>query len=120
MLHAYWSLCVPVPNMIKIFQTIKKLWNAQEFGLEIRLGQIIKKKKKKKEQSQELSLHATLLLDLIYVPIKLSQTIWELQPAQDFGFKGRELHKGQWELSHVTPHLVLIYTFTKYQNISNH
>ena len=38
---------------------------------------------------QELSfLHATLLLDLIYVSIILSQTVWELQPAQDFGFRG--------------------------------
>ena len=26
--HAYWSLSMPVPNLIKIFQTIKKLWSA--------------------------------------------------------------------------------------------
>ena len=55
MLHAYWSLCMPVPNMIKIFQTIKKLWNAQEFGLEIGLGQIKKKKKKKKKKNKAKS-----------------------------------------------------------------
>ena len=54
---------MPLPNIIRIFQTIKKFWGAQEFGLEIRLGQIA--------TEQELSfLHVTLLLDLIYVPTK--------------------------------------------------
>ena len=36
-------------------------------------------------------LHATHLLDLIYVPIKnykLSQIVWELWPAQDFSIWG--------------------------------
>ena len=35
-------------------------------------------------------LHAKFLLDLIYVPTKcyqISQTVWELWPAQDFDFK---------------------------------
>ena len=55
---------MPLPNVIRIFQTIKKLRNAQEFSLEIRSGEIPKQR-----TEQELSfLHATLLLDLIYVP----------------------------------------------------
>ena len=58
-------------NYFKIFQTIKKLWSAEEFGLEIRSGEIIRKITK-----QELSfLHATCLLDLIYIPTKYYQII---------------------------------------------
>ena len=38
-LHAtrlhYWSISMPLQNIIKIFQTIKKSLDAQEFGLEI-------------------------------------------------------------------------------------
>ena len=53
---------MPLPNIINIFQTIKKLWSAQEFGLEIRSEEITRDNRK-----QELSfLHATLLLDLIF------------------------------------------------------
>ena len=33
--HAYWSLFMPLPNIIKIFQTIMKLLSAQELDLEI-------------------------------------------------------------------------------------
>ena len=77
---------------IKIFQNIKKLWSAQEFGLKICSGEITKKRPK-----QELSfLHATLLLYLIYVPTKyyqISQTVLELWPAQDFCF---------WEDKYIT------------------
>ena len=72
---------------IKIFQNIKKLWSAQEFGLKICSGEITKKRTK-----QELSfLHATLLLDLIYVPTKyyqIAQKVLELWLAQDFCFWG--------------------------------
>ena len=32
--YAYWSLSMPLQNIIKIFQTIKKSLSAQEFGLE--------------------------------------------------------------------------------------
>ena len=47
-------LCLP--NIMKIFQTIKKLWNASKFGLEIRSGEITRKR-----TEQELSfLHLTL------------------------------------------------------------
>ena len=42
-----------LPNIIKIFQTIKKLWSAQEFDLEIHLGEITTKKKKKKKKNRE-------------------------------------------------------------------
>ena len=38
---------LPASNIIKIFQTIKKLWSAQEFGLEILSGEITRKKKNK-------------------------------------------------------------------------
>ena len=37
--YPFWSFFMPLPNIIKIFQTIKKLWSAQEFGLEIRSGE---------------------------------------------------------------------------------
>ena len=40
--HTYWSLSMPLPN-IKICWTIK-LWSAQEFGLEIRSGEITRKR----------------------------------------------------------------------------
>ena len=33
-------------NIIKIFQTVKKLWSAQEYGLEIRSGEIARKRTK--------------------------------------------------------------------------
>ena len=78
---------MPVPNIIKIFQTIEKLWSTQEFGLEICSGQITRKKTK-----QKLSfLHETLLLDPIYVPMKYYQIISNsigVKPAQDFWFQG--------------------------------
>ena len=65
------TLSLPLPNIIKIFQTIKKIWSAQGFGLGICSGEIIRT-----SREQELSfLHATLLLDLIYVPIKYYQII---------------------------------------------
>ena len=70
-------LCLP---NIKIFQTIKKLWCAQELGLEIHSEEITRRPK------QALSfLHAILLLDLImFLPIiiKLSQSVWELWPGE--------------------------------------
>ena len=53
---------MPPPNIIKLSQTVWELWPAQDFGL-----------KGDKFIKQELSfLHATLLLDLIYVPILLN------------------------------------------------
>ena len=72
-------------NIIKIFQTIKKLCCSQEFGIEIFSLEITERKPK-----QKLSfLHTIFLLDLwmfLSIIIKLSQTVWELWPAQDFGF----------------------------------
>ena len=53
----------------------------------IRSGEITRKR-----TELELSfLHATLLLDRIYVPTiyyQITQTVWELWPAQDFCFRG--------------------------------
>ena len=69
-----------LPN-IKIFQTIMKLWSAQEFCLEILSGEITRKR----TEQDLFFLQAALLLDVIYVPtifIKLSQIVWELWPAQ--------------------------------------
>ena len=50
---------MPVPNLIKIFQTIKSL-NAPEFGLEIYLVEC----KRKRTKLESSFLHVTLLLDL--------------------------------------------------------
>ena len=67
--HAYWSISMPLPNIIKIFRTIKKLWSAQEFGLEICSGEITRKKK---QQSKSLSfLQEPVLLELIYVALSV-------------------------------------------------
>ena len=43
MRHPFWSLSMPLPN-IKIFQIIKKLWSAREFGLKIHSGEIPRKR----------------------------------------------------------------------------
>ena len=51
---------MPLQNIIKIFQTIKKLWRAQKFGLEICSGEVTRKR-----MEQELIfLHAIQFLDL--------------------------------------------------------
>ena len=62
-------------------------------------------------------MHDTL--DLIYVPTKLSQTVWELRPAQDIGFRGDKYVKKKVivvSLAHGTSSGPYKY----YQNISNH
>ena len=52
--------------------------------------------------------------------IKLSQTVWELWPAQDFGFRGDKYIKQELSFLHATLLLDLIYVPTKYyQIISN-
>ena len=68
--HAYWSLPMPVLNVIKIFQTTENFWSAQENGLEIRSGEITRKKK---NTTRVLLIY--ILLDLIHVPIKQYQII---------------------------------------------
>ena len=79
-------------STIKVLQTIKKLWRTQDFGIEIHSGEITRRRLK-----QVLSfLHTVLLLDLIYmimflpIIVELSQTVWELWPAEDFGFRGNK------------------------------
>ena len=68
MQHTNWSLSMPLPNIIKIFQTIMKLLSAQEFGLEI--YSVFTRKRTKQELSFSLSQYGR----------------W---PAQDFGL-------GEW------------------------
>ena len=81
---------MPLPTIMKIFQTIKKLWSAQEFGLEIRSWEIIKKR-----TEQELSfLHATILHDLIIAPTIYYQIISNsmgLMACTRFWLRGRLL-----------------------------
>ena len=48
--------------------------------------------------------------------IKLSQTVWELWPAQDFGIRGDNYGESESTLEHNMP----TGPYTKYQNISNH
>ena len=83
---------MPLPHIIKIFQTIKKLRSAQEFGLEIHSGEITWKKEKK-----ELSfLHVIFLLDLMYVPTKYYQIISnsiEVMAYTKFLFQGEYIKK---------------------------
>ena len=77
----------------------------------------------KKSTEQKLSFsHATLLLDLIYVPTKNYQTVWELWPAKDFSIRGDTyIMEKVRVLLNTTCLLVLIYASTKYyQTISNH
>ena len=53
--------------------------------------------------------------------IKLPQTLWELFPTQDFGFRGDNYKTKKVWFVHVTRQLVFIYKSTKYyQNISKY
>ena len=64
---------MPLRNIIKIFQTIKKSLSAQKFGLEI---YSVSRECTRKRTKQELSfLQVTYLLDLIYVLPKYNQII---------------------------------------------
>ena len=49
--------------------------------------------------------------------IKLSQTVWELWPAQDFGFRGDKYVKQELFFLHAPLLLDLIYVPTKYYQI---
>ena len=55
---------MPLQNIIRIFQTIRQLLSAQDFSEEIPSGEKTRKRTEKKLSF----LHATLLLDLPYVP----------------------------------------------------
>ena len=75
--------------LYQIFQTIKK-FNIVRTRIQLRNSFRVLRR-----QKHELSfLHTIHLLDLIYVPlpiiIKLSQTVWELWPSEDFGFRGHK------------------------------
>ena len=65
-------------------------------------------------------LHATHLLDLIYVPTKNYQVIskvWELWPAQDFGIRGENNGESESSLEHdmpTGPYLCLYKILSKY------
>ena len=116
----FWTLSMPLSNIIRIFQTIKKLRSAQEFSLEISSGEITRKR-----TEQELSfLHATLLLDLIYVPsiyYQFTSNSMGVMACTRYLLQGRSLHNEESEncLLHMTYLLVLLFIPTKYQIISN-
>ena len=68
---------MPVPDIIKIFQTIKKLWSAQEAGLEIHSGEITQEKEQSK--SCPFMWHSYLIWYMSHQNIiKLPQTLWEM------------------------------------------
>ena len=53
--------------------------------------------------------------------IKLSQTVWELWPAQDFGIRGDNNEESESTLEHDMTTGPYLYVSTKYyQNISIH
>ena len=84
---------MPTTPYLCLYQILTKyfkpLRSEQEFGLEIRSWEITRKKNK----GIVLLVCDTLtwpdLMSLLNI-IKLSQTIWELWPAQYFGFRGDE------------------------------
>ena len=122
MWHTYQYLSMSLQNIIKIFQTMKKLWHAQEFGLEICLGEVTRRRPK-----QQLSfLHASSYLTwYMFLPIiiKLSQTVWELWPAEDFGFRGHKYIMKKVRvvsLAYIMPTFLIFASTKYYQNISNH
>ena len=85
-----WSLSIPLPNIIKICQTIKKLWHTQEFDTEIHSGEVTRK-----QQLRALSfLHVTPTgpyLCLYQNIIKLFQTIKKLLSALELGFESQSV-----------------------------
>ena len=82
---------MPLPHIITIFQTIRKLWGAQEFDLEIRSGE------QRKRTEQQLSfLHAILLRDPKYVSTKYYQIISNsmgVMACTRHQFHCRQVHK---------------------------
>ena len=122
LIHAYRSLSMPVPNIIKIYQIIEKLWSAQEFGWEICSGEIIKKKNK--ARFVLLVCDTPTWLDISPYQI-LSNYLkqYEIYSLHKISFSGEITTKKKVivDLLHTTPHLVLIYASTKYyQNILNY
>ena len=81
----------------------------------------VKNQRSKNCPSCMLHTYLTLYMSLSKI-IKLSQTIWELWPAQDFGIRGDKyiMEKVRVSLKMMCL-LVLTYASTKYyQNVSNH
>ena len=85
--HPYWFLSMPLQNIIKIFQTLNKLWSAKEYGFEIYSGEITKKKQSKSFFSCMWHFALTWYMSPPNI-IKLANTVWEIWPAQDFSFRG--------------------------------
>ena len=80
--------------------------------------------KNQQSKSRPSCMLHTFLTRYMSLPkiIELSQTVWELWPAQDFGIRGdKKIMEKVRVLLNTTCLLVLIYASTKYyQNISNH
>ena len=86
MRHAYLSSSF-LPNITKIFLRVSKLWSAQRwvYNFCFRGDIYITNKVSCLSCTRHAYWSSSSSLPNI---IKLSQTVWELWPAQDFGFKG--------------------------------
>ena len=98
---------MPLLNIIKIFQI-----GAQEFGLEIRSGEMTRKKNK-----EMTFLHVILLLDLIYVPTKyyqiISNSIGVMACTRSRRKRKLSLLHPFWSLSMSLPNIIKIFQTIK-------
>ena len=84
----FWFWSMTLPNITKIFQSIRKLWCTQEFGLEFHSRKITRKR----IEEDLFYLHVTLQLDLVYVPTKYYQMLSSSMgviPCIRFQLRGR-------------------------------
>ena len=112
--------CMSLPNNIKIFQTNKKLNMDKNLAKKFVLGRFPEDQSKSCPSCMWYS-YLTWYLSLPII-IKLSQTVWELWPAEDFGFRGNKyMKKVRVVFLALNTPTILIFASTKYyQNMSNH
>ena len=84
MSHTYCSIPMPLPNIIKMSKGIKVM-ECTRFWLQ---GDNYIMKKKVRVVSLACDMPTGPPLHPYQIFIKLFQTVWELWPAQDFGFRG--------------------------------
>ena len=86
MQRAYWSSSTFLPNMIKICLRVSKLWSAHGWGYNISdSGEITTYRIVRVVSCMGHAYWSSSSLPNI---IKLSQTVWELRPADYFSFRG--------------------------------